>query len=318
MRRWVLEPLRGPGADGRRRGVQRWRVPPLRPTAGIAAAALLVAKRATRAVASAAMRQTLGEVGAMVPLGVTVRSRSECGGSEEQELPAGQERTKTQRRDQTVRGGRGAHRIACHQIRVERVQVGIGDAAEMIVGEGRVQVAAVPRDAFAHRPVERRLRPTPDPGGGIGGDVGAVQRAELGSDPDAASEGTTASDRMATRAIPDPRQIGAVCDRLRCEARARGWRDLGDSGAVGEDEERHEQRGQGRQQCQRDPVAARTYCVHGADRGGEAITLRSWPPRDCRGQQDRHGGRRRPIRSERPGSQPEPCCLQKKPEGRMC
>ena len=76
--------------------------------------------------------------------------------------------------------GRGLrmHRIAGHHKRIERGQIIVAQATEMIVRESRVEVAPGAVNAIAHRAVERRPRPPADSSIRVRGDVRAVHNAE--------------------------------------------------------------------------------------------------------------------------------------------
>ncbi len=97
---------------------------------------------------------------------------------QEQQVPARDERAELQREMQPVGQRRGTHRLPRHEVGVERVDVRVLHAREVLVGEGRIEQVAVPCDALAQRPGKGRFGPQPDAGLAIGRDVGRVDRAE--------------------------------------------------------------------------------------------------------------------------------------------
>jgi hypothetical protein len=123
-------------------------VPPFRLTAGEKSVGLLGAKGIARRVTGAAVRQTLHQIGAAIPFGVSGAVRLEASGLEEQELPAGDQRPEVEWKRKIVRRGFGAHRLARHQERVDRGDVVGRHFGEMVVRKRRIEVPAVSAHAF--------------------------------------------------------------------------------------------------------------------------------------------------------------------------
>src|SRR6185437_11263035 len=205
-------PILSPRDRGRGRGVQRRGVP----TLGVAAVQrpflLLRAQRAAWRVARAAVAEARHQIGAAVPLVGLAGRRRERLGAEVERLPDQHDRPKAQRWDQPV-GRRALHdRPAGHQEGIERVEVGVGGIAEMVVGEGRIELGAVTAHALAHGALELRLAVAPDAGLGLRGDVGGVDRAEGRRDRPSAGVRLAAVDGVADIAVADLRQHGAALD----------------------------------------------------------------------------------------------------------
>src|SRR6185295_12127401 len=108
-----------------------------------------------------------------------------------------------ERSTQIVRPVLGAHRLARRDIRVQRVDVFVGQAGVVLVRKRRVQMASVAVYAFAQRADEGLLGPAADAGIGVRRDVGAVERAERRLDRPAAGKRSSAFGGVAGLAIAD-------------------------------------------------------------------------------------------------------------------
>ena len=93
----------------------------------------------------------------------------------------------------------------------------------MIVGKHGVEMMPIPGNALAQRAAERRLRPLPNAGCRIRGDVGRVDRTKRrGYRPTARIE-RAASRGMTDVTVADRRQRGTVLDVLAIERSTRWW-----------------------------------------------------------------------------------------------
>jgi len=111
-------------------------------------------------------------------------------------------------------GWRGqAHEPAArHQKSIECAVVFVGNMGEVIIGEGRIKMPAVPVDARLHGAAERGFRPAADPGLGIGRDVRGIDRAERRRHRKAAGEIMSVADRVTVVAIADRGKITPTLD----------------------------------------------------------------------------------------------------------
>jgi hypothetical protein len=162
-------------APGQRRGVrrvQRGRVPAFGLAAVEGPRFHLGAQGVARRVAGAAVREAFGEIRAPAPLGVFPIWL------EIKRLPSAEKCPDVVGEAKLVRRRACAHRLARHEIGVERADVLVGEPRVVLVGKRGIEMPALAVQALAQRAPERGLRPGSDPGFGLGGDVGAVDRAE--------------------------------------------------------------------------------------------------------------------------------------------
>jgi hypothetical protein len=103
--------------------------------------------------------------------------RFDAGAQVREELLAAPGQRRGIRRVQRGRRAR-AHRLARLEIGVQRADVLVGEPRVVLVGKRGIEMPALAVQALAQRAPERGLRPGSDPGFGLGGDVGAVDRAE--------------------------------------------------------------------------------------------------------------------------------------------
>ena len=213
-----------PGDRGWRGVVERRRPPALGLAAAVRPTRVLRAQAVARRVAGSAMRERLGQVRAAVP-GLALRwIRVERALVQEQKIPAGEKRPQVIGKAQVVRGRLGAHRRARHHVGVERAQIGVGEAGEVGVGEGRVEVASGTVDTLPHRADEGGFRPEPDAGVPVRGDVRSVNRAEGRAQGPPAGIGLARGGGVTGGAVAEPCQLRAAGDLGGVERSRRGER----------------------------------------------------------------------------------------------
>nr|WP_232353379.1 hypothetical protein [Cupriavidus oxalaticus] len=171
-----------------------------------------------------AVRHCLHQVGAAVPRVAARGLGANRAVVEEQQVPHRQQRAHAIRKAQLRR------RVALRHRRDFRAQVGIQrghvvgtHAGVGRVRHGRIQALAVARHALAQGAIELGQRIGADAGGGVGGDIGRMERADGGADRQPAGKWLAAFAGMACGAVGDAREIAAAFDLLRLGG-ARGQR----------------------------------------------------------------------------------------------
>src|SRR5579884_465204 len=170
------------------------------------------------------MGKGLGEIAAEIGSAIRLWTKIE-------QLPSGDEGPEAERQHQAVGRRRAMNGGPSHEISVKGGNVAAAELSEVVVGECRVEMAAVARDAFAKRAAECRLRPAPDSGLGIGRDVRAVDGTEAGREWDATRERRSLARGMATRAIADLRKRSTALHQASWKQVGGGRRDWRDRGA---------------------------------------------------------------------------------------
>src|SRR6185369_17660050 len=204
-----------PGNGGGRASVERRAMPALGDAAAEGPILLFGAEGAARRVACAAMSKPVDEVRAAVPLRVACGVWPERAALEVERLPRGDQGADVEWSTQLVGHVLGAHRLARRDVRVQRVDVFVGQAGVVLVRERRVQVASVAVEALAQRADEGWLGPAADAGVGVGRDVGTVERAERRFDRPTAGERLAAFGGMADLAIADRGELRALRNQRR-------------------------------------------------------------------------------------------------------
>jgi hypothetical protein len=160
------------------------------PALGLAAGKVLIrffrTKKIARRVAGTAMAETFDKIGAAIPCRVM----------------------------QFVRRRYRPHRLARHQIGVDRFGIVIGDAREMVIGKGRIKISAVAPHAIAQRTLKRRLRPVPDSGMRVRSDIGRIDRAKGRRQRAATREPPSAYGGVANIAIAERCKLGAAFKQI--------------------------------------------------------------------------------------------------------
>src|SRR5262249_36941759 len=124
------------------------------------------------AMAGAAMAESLDKIGAIVPLRVLRRIRLERGLVEEQRFPDGGRCAGIEGKTKIVPARRFPHGLnSGHQISIDRIDVGILDLGEVVVGESGVEMIALAVDALLHGTTEGLAGPCSNPSLGIRRDV---------------------------------------------------------------------------------------------------------------------------------------------------
>src|SRR3546814_20644753 len=118
------------------------------------------------------MPQSLAQIGAAVPVGRFVGPGPEARLVEERRFPAAQQAAMAERPDQVVRVIGLMDRVDGLEIGADRAQVLAGDMAKIRIGKGRVESAAVGRDALRYYRVEIVLRTGGDADMAVGREIG--------------------------------------------------------------------------------------------------------------------------------------------------
>ena len=184
-------------------------------TAGKMPAFVDGAKCVARRVAGATMAEAFRQICAAVPRLAARRIGRETLVVEEQKIPAGKQDALIERKCKPVRLGFGLHRRLRHQIGVDRLDILVGDAGEMIIGECRKEISAIAIDAFMHGATKGFQRPAADAGLGVGCDIGRMDRAERRRQGKPAGIFFAALGRVADSAVTDRRQHLAFRQKLR-------------------------------------------------------------------------------------------------------
>ncbi len=209
----AVERLGAPGYGGFRQARERGRLPAIDQRAREKCrTAHLRPERIARRVAGAAVAHALHQVGAAVPFGRASGVGLPGRGVVEQRVPAGHERAHAERKGQLRGGQLGAHGRLGHEPGIERGQVVVVHLRERGVGEGRVQVLAVARDAFAHGALEGAEGPLAQAGLCIGREVGRVHGAEGRVHGAPARIGRAAGGRVADHAVTRRRYQAPALD----------------------------------------------------------------------------------------------------------
>ena len=233
-----------PGNAVRRDRNERRGFPSLRFAAGKAAAQLFGAKRIARGMASAAVPETLHEVGAPVPFVVPGIVGDIGAAVEEQQVPTGNQDPDVERKPEFVFWRRRRYRLARHDERVNGSDILHSDLSKMIVREGGVKIVALAIDAFVHGPHKGFFGPRPDAGLSVGCDVRGVEGSERRRQLQAAREEVAAWASVAHIAVAKPGERLPPFDQFGGENRALGRLDRRDLCiAVRPAEGRHGKRG---------------------------------------------------------------------------
>lgn len=165
-------------------------------------------------MASAAVPETVRQISPAIPLGALAGIRLKGAPIEKQDIPAGDETTKVERKNQIVGGSGAANCRSAHQERIDRTNIVIGSMREMIIGESRIKMPAFPIDALAHRTRKRHLRPRAYAGFGIRCDVGRKDRPERSGKRQTSRQRLAGIGRVASAAAADRSQVRAATDGL--------------------------------------------------------------------------------------------------------
>jgi hypothetical protein len=98
-------------------------------------------------MASAAVPETVRQISPAIPLGALAGIRLKGAPIEKQDIPAGDEMTKVERKNQIVGGSGAANCRSAHQERINRTSIVISSMREMIVGESRIKIPSFAIDA---------------------------------------------------------------------------------------------------------------------------------------------------------------------------
>src|SRR5712691_11387362 len=188
-------------------------------------------------MAGAAMRETLGEISAAVPLLALRRVLLIRALPQEQKLPAGEQHAYVQRKGNLVRRWRRAPGFARHEKRVERARVVAREQSEVIIGKGGIKMPAGAVHALGERAAESFLRPLADAGHRIGGDVRRIDRSERGRQRAPADKGASAGRGVTGGAVAGGGELRAALHKSGIEAARAEWRDGIDRSAPGEGDE---------------------------------------------------------------------------------
>src|SRR5712691_3258826 len=188
-------------------------------------------------MAGAAMRETLGEISAAVPLLALRRVLLIRALPQEQKLPAGEQHAYVQRKGNLVRRRRRAHGFARHEKRVERARVVAREQSEVIIGKGGIKMPACAVHALGERAAESFLRPLADAGHWIGGDVRRIDRSERGRQRASADKGASAGRGVTGDAVAGGGELRTALHKRGIEAARAEWRDGIDRSAPGEGDE---------------------------------------------------------------------------------
>ncbi len=189
-------------------------------------------------MAGAAVPQSGNQIGAALQLEIRQIASREGWSFERDELPAGDHGAQTQGRHEPIGRRPRRHRAARHQEGIDRVDVGVGHQAEMVVGERRVEVAAVPGHTRAHGASERCPRPAADARRHVRRDVGGVGDPERCLEAATAGIGRAIVGGVADDAVADPDERCAVSHLAGAEARWTGRRDGRDGRLMAQDQGR--------------------------------------------------------------------------------
>ena len=114
------------------------------------------------------MAKALGQIGPAIPGLVLRRVGLETALLEEQQVPAGHEQADVEGETELVLRRGAAHRLRRHQVGVDRLDVRIRHAGEMIIGKGGVEIAPLAVDALVHGPRKASSDQLPMPVSGSG------------------------------------------------------------------------------------------------------------------------------------------------------
>src|SRR5262249_52027293 len=135
-----------------------------------------------------AMADTVDEVGPALPRGTHRLVRLAWLATEEQQLPDAEPATDREREVQKMVGRAAGNCRQGFEIREEIAQIAGRDVPVGRIGKRRIEMLARRRSALPERRYELRLGPRSDAVAGIGRDVGRVERAERGCEPEPAAE----------------------------------------------------------------------------------------------------------------------------------
>ena len=122
-----------------------------------------------------------------------------------------------------------------HQVGIDRIDVGILDLGELVVGERGIEMMALAVDPVLHGAAERLLGPRADAGLGIRRDVGGVDGSERRLERKIAGERRPVRAGMAGGAVAIVGQDPAALDQSLVEGTGVRPRDRGHFGLVRED-----------------------------------------------------------------------------------
>ena len=128
-------------------------------------------------------------------------------------IPRSHQRPEAEGRAQLGRAARGRDRGLSHEIRIDRLQVGLARLGEGRVWERREQMTPVASDSLPHRALEGAIGPGPDACRFVGSDVRGVDRAEGSVDGAAARERRSGFRRVAMDATPKIGEHATTLDR---------------------------------------------------------------------------------------------------------
>src|SRR5580704_5055836 len=159
----VEEGLLGPGDWRRRRSIERRREPAIDLSARQMIRPLeFGAQRVARRVAGGAMAEPFDEIGAAIPCSIAIGARLEWLCLMKHGIPHSHQRPEAERRAQLGRAARGRDRGLSHEVRIDRLQVGLARLGEGRVWERREQMTPVASDSLPHRALEGAIGPGPD------------------------------------------------------------------------------------------------------------------------------------------------------------
>ncbi|MNX97718.1 hypothetical protein D3C86_1300940 [compost metagenome] len=177
---------------------------------------LLAIQRPARRMAGAAVRHGLHHVGAPIPGGAPGGVGAHRVIAQVQPVPGHQQPAHAVRPAHLgARVGLADRLDLGAQVGVERRHVVTRHARIGRVRHGRIETLAVARHATAHGAVEVIERILAEARGGVGRDVGRIDRAGAGAQRQAAGHGRPALPGMAGGAVGDARQVAAARDLLR-------------------------------------------------------------------------------------------------------
>ena len=183
---------------------------------------LLCAERVTRGVTRAAMREPFDQVRTAIPPRVFRWVRLIDAGSEIERFPQCDRWSQTRGELEPIRRNLGAHRLARHDKGVNRRDVLVADAREVIVRKGGIQVLPSPVDTLAHGAQEIGFGPAADPRIQVRCDVGGVDRAERRRQRQSTGKGAAVTARVTGNAVADRGKLRALGHQRWIERRRRG------------------------------------------------------------------------------------------------
>src|SRR5579883_2116836 len=129
-------------------------------------------------------------------------------------VPEDQSGADVEGKDQLVWRGRLAHGFQAVEKGEKIIALPAGDAAEINVWKSRIEMMAVGGDAVMQGAVELIGGPGADAGRPVGGDVGRIDGAELGTEGQSPGKRRAMLARMAASTIAQDRQIASAADGI--------------------------------------------------------------------------------------------------------